>query len=66
MSPAQFYETYGIKQAEMMVGENADSFVQRVFAQQPGSASNTGVWYSQGTAKSSNSNNAANKPLYSY
>jgi hypothetical protein len=66
MNPAQFYELYGIKQAEMMVGENADTFVQRVFAQQASSTNNAGVWYSQGTAASSDSNNTQNKPLYSY
>lgn len=53
MTPAEFYDVYNIKPAEMLTGETVNNFASRVMAQQTSTSGNTGVWYSQGTATQS-------------
>lgn len=66
MTPAEFYEFYGIKPAEMMTGETVNNFASRVFAQQTNTSGNTGVWYSQGTANQPKSSQNTRSQLYTY
>ncbi|MHB9326763.1 hypothetical protein ACP3S7_04385 [Phytobacter ursingii] len=66
MTPAEFYDFYGIKPAEMLSGETVNNFASRVFAQQTNNTGNTGVWYSQGTATQSKPNQNTNRQLYTY
>lgn len=66
MTPAEFYDFYGIKPAEMMTGETVNNFASRVFAQQASTSGNTGVWYSQGTANQSKPNETTHHQLYTY
>lgn len=66
MSPAEFYDFYGIRPAEMMTGETVNNFASRVLAQQTSTSGSTGVWYSQGTAAQAKQNQSTHHQLYTY
>lgn len=66
MTPAEFYDVYNIKPAEMLTGETVNNFASRVMAQQTSTSGNTGVWYSQGTAIQSKQNQTTSHQLYTY
>ncbi len=66
MTPAEFYDLYNIKPAEMLAGETVNNFASRVMAQQTSTSGNTGVWYSQGTATQPKQNQTTSHQLYTY